>query len=316
MNVFDPLTAVRAFHFAATAIVAGTAFFRHVIAEPVLRREPDGGVPAFTLLRSRLDATAAIALAAAFVSGVLWLPLEAAAISGLSLADVYAQNVIWTVLTETRFGHVCAVRSLIAILLALYLWAGREQRGRQRGTLAVALAGSFLAALAWTGHAGAGTSWSADLHLAADTLHLLAAGAWIGGLVPLALTLASARSAGDETRARIAIGATARFSTLGLVSVGTLVSTGLVNTWFLAGSVASITGTDYGRLLMVKLALFAVMFSVATVNRIALAERLPDAAAIRQLRINCGVEFILGIAVIVIASTLGTLPPPLHMHHG
>jgi copper resistance protein D len=275
-------------------------------------------VPAFTLLRLRLDAMAAIALAAAFVSGVAWLILEAAAISGLSLADVYAQNVTRTVLTETRFGRVSALRALIAILLAVCLWAGREQDGRQRrmSVAVVILAACFLVALAWTGHAGAGTGWSADLHLAADTLHLLAAGAWIGGLVPLALTLASARSAGDETRARIAIGATARFSTLGLVSVGTLVATGLVNTWFLAGSVASITGTDYGRLLMVKLALFAVMLSVATVNRIALAERLPDAGAIRQLRINCGVEFVLGLAVIVIASTLGTLPPPLHMHHG
>ena len=319
MNVFDPLLAVRAFHFAATVLVAGAIFFRLVIAEPVLRREPDHDMPALTHLRTRLNAMAAGALAAAIVSGVVWLILESAAISGLSLVEVFAQNVTWTVLAETRFGHVCALRALLAILLALCLLpAASAYRGRPGGTalISVSLAGCFLAALAWTGHAGAGTGWTANLHLAADTLHLLAAGAWIGGLVPLAFCLASAYRADDQAAARIAIGATTRFSTLGLVSVGTLLATGMVNTWFLAGSVANITGTDYGRLLMVKLALFAVMVSVATVNRIALTERLPDASAIRQLRINCGVEFTLGLLVIAIASTLGTLPPPLHMHHG
>ena len=69
-------------------------------------------------------------------------------------------------------------------------------------------------------------------------------------------------------------------------------------------------------IILIVVLLFAVMFSVASVNRIALADRLPDASAIRQLRINCGVEFAIGLAVVVIASTLGTLAPPLHMHHG
>lgn len=309
MNLLDPLIDVRAFHFAATVLVAGTISFRRIVAEPVLRREPD--VTTFAYLRSCLDTMALAALAVAFVTAALWLVLEAAAISGLSLAEVLSQNITWTVLTETRFGHVGALRALIAIMLALCLWTGRGA-----SAVAVFFAACFIAALAWTGHAGAGTGWSADLHLAADTLHLLAASAWIGGLVPLALALASAQRLGGEAGDRIAIGASARFSTLGLVSVGTLVATGLVNAWFLAGSVASITGTEYGRLLMIKLALFAVMFSVASVNRIALADRLPDASAIRQLRINCGVEFAIGLAVVVIASTLGTLPPPLHMHHG
>ena len=316
MIELDPLIGVRAVHFAATVIVAGTIFFRHVVAGPVLRSEKDRGAPALARLASRLDAMAAVMLALAVASGAAWLFLESAAISGLSLADVYSGNVAWTVLTATRFGHVCALRGLTAVLLAFLLLSaiGRNLSSRSNLT-AVALAACFLAALAWIGHAGAGTGGSADLHLAADTLHLLAAGAWIGGLVPLALSLASARHADSEAGERLALGVTARFSTLGLISVGTLLATGTVNTWFLAGSVASLTGTDYGRLLMIKVALFIIMFAIATINRVVLTARLPGAPATRQLQINCGVEFTLGLAVVVVASVLGMLPPPLHMHH-
>lgn len=313
MNL-DPLTGVRAIHFAATVMVAGTIFFRHIIAGPVLRSEPEA--PASAYLRSRLDSIAAVALAVAVVSGALWLILESAAISGQSLAEVYSENVVWTVLTETRFGHVCAIRGLFAILLTFWLFpAMRVGLPEAIGLVVVALAGCFLGALAWVGHAGAGSGGTADLHLASDTLHLLAAGAWIGGLVPLAVCLASARRAGDPAGSRLAVGVTARFSTLGLVSVGTLLATGTLNTWFLAGSVQSLVGTDYGRLLMVKISLFVVMTVFATINRVVLTARLPDAPAIRQLQINCGVEFALGFAVVVAASVLGTLPPPLHVHH-
>ena len=318
MILFDPLIGVRAVHFAATAIVAGTIFFRHLIVDPVLRSEKDHGAPAFTHLQSRVKAMAAVALAVAFVSGLVWLVLQTAAISGLSLAEVYSENVTWTVLTETRFGRVCAMRGLFAVLLALSLLpiaSMRRDLSSRAGFVSVVLAGCFLAALAWIGHAGAGTGWTADLHLAADTLHLLAAGAWIGGLAPLALCLASAHRAGDVAGAGMAIGATTRFSTLGLVSVAVLLATGAVNTWFLAGSVATLVGTDYGRLLMIKLGLFAVMTSIATINRVVLTARLPGLPAIRRIRINCGLEFTLGLLVIVVASTLGTLPPPLQVHH-
>lgn len=311
----DPLTWVRAVHFAATAMAAGTVIFLHVVMEPVLRAETASIAPAGAQLRARLKAIAAINLAVAFVSGGVWLILQAAAMSGLSLADALAENAPWTALTETRFGHVCALRTLFAILLALSLVASTSVRPGGTGLAAVALATVFIAALAWTGHAGAASGGTADLHLAADTLHLIAAGAWIGGLLPLALTLASAQRTPDPAWMTVARRATVRFSALGVVSVGTLLATGIVNTWFLAGSVQSITGTDYGRLLMVKVALFALMIAIAAINRFRLTPRLSQAPALAQLRANCAIELALGLLVVAIASVLGMLPPPLHMHH-
>ena len=106
-----------------------------------------------------------------------------------------------------------------------------------------------------------------------------------------------------------------RFSTLGIVSVAVLVATGIVNTWYLAGSVAALTGTDYGRLLLVKVALFAVMVAIAAVNRRVLTPRLVpdhDVAALQRLRNNSLIEAAIGAVILLIVGALGTLPPGLH----
>lgn len=318
MIMTEPLTWVRAIHFAATAIVAGTIFFLYVIADPVLRDEQGQIARAADRLRMRLKSMARINLAIVFASGSIWLILQTASISGLTFAELLSDNVTWTVLAETRFGHVCALRGLLAILLALSLIPIGSAHQETSGGVklgAVALAALLLAALAWAGHAGAGSGSGAGFHLATDTLHLVAAGVWIGGLAPLAVCLASAYRADDPAWERVGQGVIIRFSSLGVISVAALLATGVANTWFLAGSVPSLIGTDYGRLLIVKVALFAAMICIAAINRFRLTPRLPYAPAVRQLRINCRVELVLGLLVIVMASVLGMLPPPLHIHH-
>jgi putative copper resistance protein D len=111
---------------------------------------------------------------------------------------------------------------------------------------------------------------------------------------------------------------TRRFSTLGIVSVGVLVATGIINSWVLVGSVPALVGTDYGRLLLVKVALFFVMMAIAGVNRLRLTPRLvqaPSAAvaenALRQLQRNSLVEAAVGAIIVFIVGVLGTLPPGL-----
>jgi copper resistance protein D len=68
---------------------------------------------------------------------------------------------------------------------------------------------------------------------------------------------------------RITHRALERFSGVGTVLVGTLVATGLINSWFLVGpeNVEGLLGTDYGLLLALKLALFAGMLALAGANR-------------------------------------------------
>jgi len=122
--------------------------------------------------------------------------------------------------------------------------------------------------------------------------------------------------------------ATVRFSTLGIVSVGTLIVTGAINTWCLAGSVAALTETDYGLLLLGKIALFLVMVVIAAVNRLRLTPRLVRSVsraaalgALRRISRNTLIEVVAGAAVIAIVAVLGVTPPGEieeampHAHH-
>jgi putative copper resistance protein D len=151
----------------------------------------------------------------------------------------------------------------------------------------------------------------------------VAAAAWLGSLVPLALVLNAARAKADEVSIAVARTATQRFSSLGIASVGTLVITGVVNSWVLAGSVEALIKTDYGRVLSLKLLLFLAMLSIAAVNRLRLTPALPregmgmeregaGSVVFRQLRNNSLIEAALGLIILYLVGILGTLPPGSH----
>src|SRR5215469_6571902 len=218
-----------------------------------------------------------------------------------------------------------------ALLAAALAGLSAKHVDLPRWAIAALLASAFAAALVHSGHAAATAGWLGTFHRAADGLHLIAASAWLGGLLPLALLLAAARR--EEISLALARDATLRFSTLGLISVGLLIATGIVNGWILAGSVPALIGTDYGRLLLAKVALFFAMVAVAAVNRLRLTPRLalaissppcgqalaherdadgaPAAArtALGALARNSLVEATFGLAILVIVGALGTLPP-------
>ena len=144
------------------------------------------------------------------------------------------------------------------------------------------MAAAFAGTLAWSGHAAGGLGSEAIIHPAADVLHLIAAAAWVGALLPLIVLFAAAGA--DDASLAMARTATARFSILGIVSVGTLLVTGIVNTYYLAGSVPALLHTDYGRLLLIKIALFLAMVAIATVNRFQLTPQLLQQASIAASR--------------------------------
>src|SRR5271155_3043079 len=177
--------------------------------------------------------------------------------SGKPLGVALSQGAVPVVLTRTRFGEDWLLRFALAVLLAFCLLGRRRQRSRAGGAIgwtALLLAALMLASLAWAGHGAATPGAPGDLHLVADILHLLAAGMWLGMLAPLALLLAAARRLGEPGWAMIAHRATRRFTMLAALSVPVLLGGGLVNTWFLAGTVPALVGTDYGRLLLAKIA--------------------------------------------------------------
>src|SRR5262249_45195132 len=99
---------------------------------------------------------------------------------------------------------------------------------------------------------------------------------------------------------------------------GALLATGLVNSWILVGSVEGLVRTDYGHLVLAKIAIFGAMVSVAAVNRWRLTPQLSEPPsshprALSRLTRNITIEIALGLSVFAVVGALGTLHPAIHL---
>jgi copper resistance protein D len=300
------LIVARLLHYAAVTTLAGASFFpfyAYALAEPK------------ELSRRRHGVLLAAAVGA-LLSGLLWFVFSVANMSG-TLADVADHEVLWTVLTETTFGGVWMARMLLAVLIVGVtavrpFWMGLAGRDLVTAFLAAVL----LASVAGTGHAQIEEGWMNLVHVASDAAHLLAAGAWIGGLVPLGFILLD-HSMGDGEPIVDVDRILLRFSSMGYVAVATLIVSGLVNSWFLVGSVSGLLKTPYGQILLGKLALFAAMLALAAANRFWLVPRMIEtredpaepAVWLGRLRHHVLGEQFLGLMVLLVVSVLGTMRP-------
>jgi copper resistance protein D len=248
---------------------------------------------------------------------VIWLLFQAASMSELPLGEAMTWSLLRTVLQETQFGQVWEIRVVLGLILAACL---AYHRFALANWLALVVGLCLAAAIAWTGHAGSTPGELGILHVITDALHLLAAAAWVGALVPLALLFATLRHHQDHAGPSLARIAAMRFSILGIFSVATLVATGIVNAWILVGSFHALVVTGYGRLLVLKLFVLAIMLVLAAVNRFWLTPRLVLSSAnelplqtLRQLTRNSVIEIALGFAIFAIVGVLGTMHPAIHL---
>ena len=312
----EPLVVARGFHLASTLLLAGTLIFRCFVATPVFRAKAAGALEEG--LRVALMRVVWAALAVALLSGAAWLVFVAAEIGSVSVADAVSQGVAGIVLTQTAFGDVWVWRLEMALLLAVLLLLPNRHHGVATVTeiICAMLAAGLAASLAWAGHAAAMEGLDGTIHLASDAFHLVAAGAWLGALWPLAILLDRAHQAGHTVSAAIAYQATRRFSVLGMVSVAAILATGVVNTYEILGTSAFSIGTDYNRLLLAKICLFIGMLAIAAFNRERLTPRLSDErdhkGAMRQLRWNSLAEVGLGLSILAIVAVLGRIAPNAH----
>lgn len=164
-----------------------------------------------------------------------------------------------------------------------------------------------VASFAWMGHGAATEGAGAGLHLLADMAHALLAGIWIGALIGFVMLLSSGS---ERETLRTAL---MRFSAVGVPLIVLLVATGLVNSWFLVGleNLGSLLTTNYGQLLLVKLALFAGMLVLAGVNRWRHTAAIATGRkSLVPLRATITGETLLAILVLGAVAWFGMLEPP------
>jgi putative copper resistance protein D len=296
------LAAARALHFASAILVFGELAFALFVADSrSFEREES---------RRRFHRVVSWSIAASIASWVVWLGCEAVEMSGVSIKQALGSQTLLLVLGQTEFGRLWLLRLALAAVLSALLWTSTRKRvdeGHRASSVATfAIAGAYLASLAWAGHAAAGAE--RGVQLTSDALHLLAAGAWLGALPALAALLRSGSEwDGGALAAR-------RFGTLGVVSVTLLLLTGFINAWYLVGDIPALIGTAYGQLLLVKLALLAAMLALAANNRFALTPRLSrgNAADAARLGRNALMETGAGAAIVAIVGVLGITIPGAH----
>lgn len=298
---------VRLLQYAGAAILTGSSLF-FIYALP-----RSGSASAARLLWTRPLLMSAAALLVG--SSLLAIGVQASLFAG-SFSDGFSGEAVEAVIGSMDLGKAALLRSLVAALAVGTLLA--LPRGRASWTVAAALGLVATASLPWMGH-GAVTEGSLGLiHLTSAIIHALAAAVWIGALVVLVL-LALNRNAGPAEYA--ALHAALRgFSGVGSAVVSVLILTGLISGWVLVGldQVPALFTTPYGRLLGVKLVLFAAMLALAWVNRFRLTPSLgrdiddqqQTDPSVRALRISLGLEAALAFAVLILVAWLGTLPPP------
>lgn len=269
--------------------------------------------------RRTLRATRALAVIA-LASGLVVLAVQTALFEGRAGAAVDLAAMA-RVVVETRAGHVWLVRFGLLVVLAVFLLLRLpvDQRVDWRAARGegVLLGAAALVPIAAAGHAAAVEPGAASA-IALDALHVVAAGVWIGGLVPLALLLrAAATSEGADARP-YAVLAARRFSRVALGAVAVVAATGALVTTIHVGSVAALVGTPYGRLLLAKLLLLALALLLAVTNRAVLLDRLSGDGetvgrpAMRQLSGFIAAEALLALAILGVVAALAVTPPARH----
>ncbi|GAA0929599.1 copper resistance protein CopC [Streptomyces thermoalcalitolerans] len=251
------------------------------------------------LLRGPLAVSWWAALASTLVLLVLRAPYE----TGTGPMTAFDPAAVSRTLSS-RPGLVLTARLALLVPTAVFLVRLFRRRPGQEPTRATLAAGAVPAlalalTLAASEHASAGIQ--VPVAMTSSTLHVLAMGVWLGGLTAL-LTILQ-RVTEDEPRTAAPAGgpnagapdssqdlspapspdpsrdvspaddgpaltaAVARFSRIAFGAVTVLVATGIYQSWRGLGSWAALTGTAYGRLLLVKVAVVVLMLAVAGLSR-------------------------------------------------
>lgn len=215
-----------------------------------------------------------------WVGGLLLLVAETASSAGRGLLE--ALPLVADTGVGSRTGRLIAWRTALLALVAAsaslpLVWL------RARVVPILLLVGA--AVLSSVG----GHPWTASARtvaVVADSVHLIAAGAWVGGVLALLVVVRTVPDPAALVR---------RFSAMALGLVAVVAISGTVSGLFQVPDVAALTTTTYGRLLTAKLVLFAAIVALGWINRSRVLPAIEGGLdrLVRNLRLEVAVAAVL-----------------------
>jgi putative copper export protein len=295
----------------AASLAVGCVAWRLIIAPRASAAAPAACAPALGLIAARV---ARLGLLAALALVLAWALRMVAQVAAFRDPFVPLWEDVSFLLFETFWGTVWMVQGVLLVLLAIAFWRARAAGPTSDPRVATpvwwiagGLALAIVATLALSSHAMSverGRPW----FVAADALHGLTAGTWIGSL---AVILAVGRVGTEGGTDVGAFAAQIRsFSPLALASGIALVTMGSLLSWTHVQSWANLFGTPYGRILAVKVGLAGAVFAAGFWNwRRGLpdCDHPPGAAA---LRARAAGEVFLAVGVLLLTAILVNSPKP------
>jgi copper transport protein len=269
-----PVVIVRLLSYVAFALFAGVVGF-------VLWCAPD------TSRDPSLQRLARVGLVGGAVAAVAAILVQGPYAAGVSMSRVLDTRLIQETLV-TPFGSATMWRLALYGALGVLVWRLPRILTELGSWLVPAGVAGTAVTIAAAGHAAAGGL----VDLGVDTLHVLTAGLWVGGLAALVVL-------GRTVEPR----ALHRFSTLAIASVLTLIATGTLNSLRRLNAVEELWLTSYGLTLAAKLIVIAGALTAAAVSRRRLHQkRVP----LRSVRF----EVALTVVVLAVTALLSTTAPP------
>jgi len=265
---------------------------------------------------TRLVLAAALA---GLLASLLAIGFQGAVGAGTSFWKAFGSGIPDEVI-HTRFGTVMLVRSAAWLALIAVVLAGRGRFTKVGAVpLLAVVAGLVLAASpAFAGHASTrDPSW---LLVPSDMIHVASMAIWTGGLAAMLWLLpAGTRQLEDPAeRTGLLTGITLRFSAVALAAVALIAVSGSIQAIIEVGSIPDLVDTQFGRAVLIKIVLFAILVGIGATHRTRLIPKLlarfensqsPGAPG-NRFRQLLRLEVVLVVAVLGVTAALVSYPPP------
>jgi copper transport protein len=277
---------VRWLYFVGLSLVIGGLAFRLVVLRgplpPALERR-------FTLL-------AGVGVIGVLEVGILAFLLRAQDALQLPF-ERFLYGDLSPIANGTRFGIAFITMTLGFAAVAAFLFLAWLTDRSVLLWPALLLAAALASGLSLSGHSAADAG-SSDWSKLADWVHLVSASLWVGGLVGLLV-------AGELRRA-----AFVRFARLAPALIAVLLAAGIYLSVLRLPHVNDLWTTDYGRVLLVKIALVCVALAWGGVHHVFVRPRLDHPAAARWMPRSIAGESAVAMSVLLAAAVLVNSKPP------